>query len=121
MQRRAVQAGRSAGDILVMPGVVPIVGRTDADAQATRRRINGAFDPVLGVEALSVEFGIDLSIYPLDGLLPTELPRSATSMSRRDLLVAEAEREGLTLRQLAGRTAYNHASLRENLGLRIPP
>jgi FMN-dependent oxidoreductase (nitrilotriacetate monooxygenase family) len=105
MQRRAVQAGRSASDILVLPGVVPVVGRTDAEAQEARRRIDGAFDPVLGIEALSVEFGIDMSVYPLDAGIPTDLPRSPTTMSRRDLLVAEAEREGLTLRQLAGRTA----------------
>jgi FMN-dependent oxidoreductase (nitrilotriacetate monooxygenase family) len=105
MRRRVVQAGRNADAIRVFPGVVPIVGRTDAAAQAARRRIDGAFDPVLGIEALSVEFGIDMSIYPLDEPLPADLPRSATTMSRRDLLTTEAERDGLTLRQLAGRTA----------------
>ncbi len=105
MQRRVTAAGRSANDIRILPGVVPIVGHSDGEAQIARRRIDGAFDPVLGIETLSVEFGIDMSIYPLDEPLPKNLPTSATTMSRRELLVAEAERDGLTLRQLAGRTA----------------
>jgi FMN-dependent oxidoreductase (nitrilotriacetate monooxygenase family) len=105
MHRRVTEAGRKVSAIRILPGVVPIVAATDAEAQEERRRIDASFDPILGVETLSVEFGLDMSTYSLDERLPKDLPSSPKAMSRRALLEAEAEREGLTLRQLAGRAA----------------
>ena len=105
MHRRVAEAGRDVSQVRILPGVVPIVGRTDAEAREERRRIDGSFDPMLGIETLSVEFGVDMSVYPLDEPLPRDLPASNKAMSRRNLLETEAERDGLTLRQLAGRAA----------------
>ena len=72
---------------------------------ARRRAIEDAFDPLIGLDALSAEFGIDLTPYALDAPLPDDLPASPRATSRRELLLGSARREGLTLRQLAARTA----------------
>ena len=105
LKQRTRSAGRVDAEALIFPGVVPIVGSTQAEADAKRARIDAAFDPALGIESLSVEFGIDMSVYPLDRKLPTDLPATGRASSRRELLLEQALRDGLTLRQLAAKTA----------------
>jgi N-acetyl-S-(2-succino)cysteine monooxygenase len=90
---------------LVFPGVVPIVAPTQGAADAKRERLDAAFDPALGIESLSVEFGMDMSSYQLDEPLPPNLPSSPKASSRRQLLVEQAMSDRLSLRQLAARTA----------------
>lgn len=96
---------RDPAGLVILPGVVPIVGRTDAEAEAKRERLQDAYDHRLGLDTLNVEFGIDMNIYPLDEPIPDDLPPGKQQTSRRDLLIATAKREGLTLRQLAKRSA----------------
>ena len=105
IRARATALGRDPDGIAVLPGVAPVIGATLAEAQARRQAIDDAFDPLVGLDALSAEFGIDLTPYPLDAPLPDELPASPRATSRRELLLATARREGLTLRQLGARTA----------------
>lgn len=105
IKRRVQEAGRNREHVLVFPGVVPIVGPSQGAADATRARLDAAFDPMLGIESLSVEFGLDMSIYPLDEQLPADLPNSPKASSRRQLLVEQARRDSLSLRQLAAKTA----------------
>lgn len=105
MQARMARFGRDGSQMKILPGVVPIVGRTDEEAQEKRAALEEAYDAFLGLDTLSAEFGIDMTAYPLDEPLPTDLPQSPKSTSRRDLLTAQATADGLTLRQLAKRCA----------------
>jgi len=105
LKRRTEVCGRHPQDIVILPGIAPIVGQTEAEARETFERLQDAFDPLIGLDALSAEFGIDLSAYSLDRPLPEDLPASPRATSRRDLMLAEARRETLTLRQMAARTA----------------
>ncbi len=105
IKRRVQEAGRDRDQVLVFPGVVPIVGSSQGAADAKHARLDAAFDPALGIESLSVEFGMDMSIYPLDEPLPPDLPSSPKASSRRQLLAEQALRDNLSLRQLAARTA----------------
>ena len=105
IKARAVAAGRNPEHIRVLPGVAPIVGDTDEQAQARYQALQAAFDPIVGLDALSAEFGIDLTGYRLDQPLPEELPASPRATSRRELMLNLARGEGLTLRQLSARTA----------------
>ena len=102
---RVNKLGRARSEVLIFPGLVPIVGPTQSAAQAKRTRIDEAFDPALGIDSLSVEFGIDMSVYPLDEPLPADLPGTSKGSSRRQLLCDQALRDSLTLRQLASKTA----------------
>ena len=55
-----------------------------------------------GIAALSIATGVDARKFDPDGPLP-EIPETNQSKSGRERVVALARREGLTVRQLAGR------------------
>ncbi|AMA45696.1 LLM class flavin-dependent oxidoreductase [Pseudomonas alabamensis] len=93
-------AGRNPDHLLILPGVMPIVGRTREQAQAVWDQLNELVDIDNGIEQLSARFGTDMSVYPLDGPVPPVAPTEG-SQSRVKLLTELAARENLTLRQLA--------------------
>ena len=93
-------AGRHADHLLILPGVMPIVGRTREQAQEVWNQLNELVDIDNGIEQLSARFGVDMTAYPLDGPVP-EIPATEGSQSRVKLLTELAARENLTLRQLA--------------------
>lgn len=105
MRERLAKAGRVDEEMAILPGIVPVVGRTMEEAQAKAVALRDSYPADLGLELLNTEFGIDLSVYPLDQPLPDDLPPSAQATSRRDLMIGFAKREGLTLGQLASATA----------------
>ncbi|MFB9949212.1 LLM class flavin-dependent oxidoreductase [Rhizobium puerariae] len=91
--------GRSTGSALVMPGIMPVIGRTMEEAQARYQRIQELIHPKVGLAMLARTFG-DLSSYPLDGPLPDNLPTLDGVKSHRDPLLRMAREENLTIRQL---------------------
>ncbi|MEC5344566.1 LLM class flavin-dependent oxidoreductase [Brenneria populi] len=99
-KQRVSQVGRNPEEVLILPGVMPIVGRTRDEAQATWKRLNALVDIQNGIDQLSARFGIDLNAYPLDGPLP-DIPPVEGNQSRVKLLTELAQREHLTLRELA--------------------
>jgi alkanesulfonate monooxygenase len=101
VKRRIAGFGRAPEDLSIMPGVITLVGRTRAEAEAQRRRLDSVLEPLSGLAFLSGLIGApDLSQYPLDGPLP-ELPPTEGPKGRQRLLVEVARRDNLTIRQLA--------------------
>ncbi|HEV2674762.1 MAG TPA: LLM class flavin-dependent oxidoreductase [Aliidongia sp.] len=97
---RLARYGRHPNDLKIMPGVFPVVGRTEAEAQEKFERLQALIHPVVGLSLLgSTLGGVDLSGYPLDGPLP-DLPETNGPKSRQKLLIDLARRENLTIRQL---------------------
>jgi len=105
LKARAAANGRDPATLAILPGVAPVIGSTEAEARRRFEALQEAFDPLVGIDALSAEFGIDLSAYPLDQPLPGDLPASPRATSRRDLMLEQMRSEGLTLRQLGAQTA----------------
>jgi FMN-dependent oxidoreductase (nitrilotriacetate monooxygenase family) len=104
---RLAKHGRSPDDLKIMPGVFPIIGRTEAEAVEKRELLKELIPPAAGVALLSGLISFDLSGYPVDGPLP-ELPELKDingGKSRFQLLKDLAERENLTIRQLYQRIA----------------
>ncbi|MBU5379798.1 MAG: LLM class flavin-dependent oxidoreductase [Pantoea sp.] len=93
-------AGRNPDHVVIMPGVMPIVGRTREEAKALWKELNTLVDIDNGLKQLSLRFGMDLSTYPLDGPVP-EVPLGEGNQSRVKLMTDMAKRENLTLRELA--------------------
>ncbi|WP_033748498.1 LLM class flavin-dependent oxidoreductase [Pantoea sp. NGS-ED-1003] len=93
-------AGRNPDHVVIMPGVMPIVGRTREAAKALWKELNTLVDIDNGLKQLSLRFGMDLSSYPLDGPVP-EVPLGEGNQSRVKLMTDMAKRENLTLRELA--------------------
>ena len=96
--------GRAPDEVLVMPGVMPVVGRTEAEAQATFAELNRNIDTAQAFTVLSERLGMDMSAYPMDGPVPTP-PETEHLKSRAALLMEMARRDKLTLRELYHRVA----------------
>lgn len=102
---RAVGYGRDPDAIKIMPGIFPVIGRSQAEAEDKFARLQDLIHPVVGVQLLSNMIGgFDLSGYPVDGPLP-DIPETNGGKSRQQLLIDLARRDNLTIRQLYLRIA----------------
>ncbi|QNE53168.1 LLM class flavin-dependent oxidoreductase [Klebsiella michiganensis] len=99
-KQQVKEAGRNPEHMLILPGVMPIVGRTREEARETWHELNSLVDIDNGIRQLSTRFNMDLSVFPLDGPVP-DVPAGEGNQSRVKLLTDLAYRENLTLRELA--------------------
>lgn len=100
MKEQVVRYGRSPDQVMILPGVFPVVGRTQQEAEDRYAALQELVDPVVGLGLLTGLIGdIDASEFPLDEPLP-ELQSTQGSTSRQQLVYEQARREGLTVRQL---------------------
>lgn len=97
---QVIAAVRNPDHVVIMPGVMPIVGRTREEAKALWKELNTLVDIENGLRQLSLRFSMDLSQFPLDGPVP-EVPLGEGNQSRVKLMTDMAKRENLTLRELA--------------------
>lgn len=92
--------GRRPEQLKVMPGISPVIGRTQSEAEDKYQQLQDLVEPRVGLAMLAgMAGGFDLSEYDLDGPLP-ELPQSNSMQSRQALFIDLARRENLTIRQL---------------------
>lgn len=110
LKLRAAPYGRNPDQIVVMPGLSTVVGRTESEAREKEEQLQSLMHPVVAREILSTVLGgADLRPYPMDGPLPPEemLPvPPSTSKSGRQNWFDMAKRENLTMHQLALRAAH---------------
>ncbi len=107
LKRLAVEEGRSPAQVLILPGLSPVIGSTEAEANRISRELNDLSDPEVGRKRLSGRFGgHDFSHLPLDRpLSPEDFPDPDTveaARSRTEVIVGLVRREKPTLRQLLG-------------------
>ncbi|MCB8883903.1 LLM class flavin-dependent oxidoreductase [Acidisoma cellulosilytica] len=110
-QKRVVAAGRRKDAMKIMPGPLPIIGRTQAEADAKDRALQDLVPESLAVSYLSDIVQHDLTHYPIDGPLP-DLPASNGEMGRRQMILDEANVAGTTIRSLAVKMVQNRGHLR---------
>ncbi|TAL98134.1 MAG: LLM class flavin-dependent oxidoreductase [Paraburkholderia sp.] len=102
---RLPKYGRHADHLKIMPGIFPVVGRTQDEARRKFDALQDLIHPTVGLSLLSNMSGdVNLSSYPVDGPLP-ELPETNGGKSRQRLLFDLARRENLTIRDLYLRIA----------------
>ncbi|MXP65034.1 LLM class flavin-dependent oxidoreductase [Roseomonas sp. M0104] len=99
---RLAALGRAPEQLKILPGAFVVVGGTPEEARAKRARLDSLVYYESGIAALSIALGHDASRFDPDGSLP-EIPPSNASHSGRERAIALAQREGLTVRQLAQR------------------
>jgi alkanesulfonate monooxygenase SsuD/methylene tetrahydromethanopterin reductase-like flavin-dependent oxidoreductase (luciferase family) len=118
IKARAVAHGRAPDDVKVMPGLMVITGRTEAEARRLYEELQVLVDDATAMRLLARLTG-DLGIfrYPPDGPLP-DLPPSNAARARQEHLMAKARREGLSIRQVA---RYLGTSLGHQLVVGSPP
>ncbi|GAA5233564.1 LLM class flavin-dependent oxidoreductase [Verticiella sediminum] len=91
--------GRDPSHLKVMPGICPIVGSTEAEAKAKLAELGALVDPVYAMKVLSERMGHDMSVFPLDGPVPT-LPPSSIMQGHAITLAETAARQNMTVREL---------------------
>ena len=114
IRRLAAEAGRSPDAIRVMPGLVPFVAATFTEAEDALADLTRHVGMSHIVPKLERFTGLTLDGLDLDAPLPygpDDLSENTFSNSRARLLIAEAHRFGLTLRQLAARFAAGRGHL----------
>lgn len=99
LRARTVAAGRPADAIRILPGINPVIGRTEAEAKEKIAQLASLADPVAALKVLSDRLGHDLSGFPLNGPVP-ELPPSGMMQGHATQLASLARRKRMTLREL---------------------
>jgi len=106
LKRRAALAGRDPAGVKILPGLVPVIGSTEAEARALDEQLDELILAESARDNLARRFGLTPEQLPLDEPLPDVLPAEESiegAKSRYTLIVELARRERLTVRQLIGR------------------
>jgi alkanesulfonate monooxygenase len=99
---RMAKLGRNPDHMKIMPGCFVVVGDTVEEAREKRARLDSLVDYSNAIASLSIALGHDASKFDPDAPLP-EVPDTNASKSGRERTIALAQRENLTVRQLAQR------------------
>lgn len=106
IKARARGLGRNPDHVLIMPGVSPFVGRTEAEAREKYDRLTSLILEEDGIALIKGLTGgtLDLTGVDLDGPLPPVAPTEGMK-SRQALIRQIADENGFTIRQL-----YQHVA-----------
>ena len=96
---RAEAGGRDPRHALVMPGVLPYVGRDRREARDKYEQLQALIHPEAGLSALSKMMDVDLMSADVEKPLPA-LAVDKLTQSRAVGIVETARKEGLSIRQV---------------------
>ncbi len=102
VKSRMEKLGRSREHLKILPAAFVMVGDTMEQAREIRLRLDSGVHYESAIASLSVALGVDASLFDPDEPLPA-VPETNASKSSRANAIALAERENLTVRQLAQR------------------
>ncbi|MCD2182884.1 LLM class flavin-dependent oxidoreductase [Rhizobium sp. GN54] len=92
--------GRSEDSMVILPGVMPIVGRTEREAHDKLARLQGFVSETNALSLLSDRFGIDMSVHDLDGPIPPDLVPSDSYHAFARVMLEKAKRDNMRLRDV---------------------
>ncbi len=96
--------GRTPADLKILPGIMPVIGRTKAEARDLLATLQSYVDDRNGMAMLSSRLGPDMSRYAWDDPVP-DLPLPDASHGFARTMLSKARRERMTIRQLYDLTA----------------
>ncbi len=99
---RMAAIGRDRDHLKILPGAFVVVGDTVEEARAKRAKLDSLVHYESAIASLSIALGTDASGFDPDAPLPP-IPETNASKTGRERVLELAEREGLTVRQLAQR------------------
>jgi FMN-dependent oxidoreductase (nitrilotriacetate monooxygenase family) len=106
LKARTAALGRDPAGIKILPGIVPVLGDTEAEARELDAELERLISPEYAKRQLAARFNLDPDALDLDKPLPAVLPSEDEiegAKSRYTLIVGLARRENLTVRQLIAR------------------
>src|SRR6185312_8263923 len=99
---RMEKIGRPREHLKVLPGAFVVVGDSIEEAREKRALLDSLVHFDSSIASLSIALGTDVSKLDPDGPLPS-IPETNASKTSRERVIALAEREQLSVRQLAQR------------------
>ncbi|AEI43049.1 LLM class flavin-dependent oxidoreductase [Paenibacillus mucilaginosus] len=115
VKSRLARYGRSADDLIILPGLSPIVADTEAEARDLEEELNSLIDMDKALDRMSERFEVHLSGCPLDGPVPLDQAKRPEALggisSRQGVILDAARRENMTIRQLIYRHAGGHGHI----------
>ncbi|HSN37015.1 MAG TPA: LLM class flavin-dependent oxidoreductase [Arthrobacter sp.] len=106
LKARTAAAGRNPDGVKILPGIVPVIASTEAEAKRLEQELDDLIKPEYARIELARILRVNPEDLPLDRQLPADLPDEDSiegAKSRYTLIVELARREQLTVRQLIGR------------------
>ncbi|NLU82404.1 LLM class flavin-dependent oxidoreductase [Rhodococcus sp. HNM0569] len=105
LKGRLGRYGRAEHELKVLPGIVPFIADTEAEAKELEQSFTDLISPEYSLRQLSTMLGVDLTAHALDAPLPPLPPLDAIegNKSRYALVKDLASSESLTVRQLIGK------------------
>lgn len=102
LKEKARALGRKDDEVLVLPGIVPIIGRTRLEATEKLQKLQSYshIDVQIGTADRLLGFVTELRSMDLDSLVPEALPQTNVTQSGQKLLLELAVRQKCTWRQL---------------------
>jgi FMN-dependent oxidoreductase (nitrilotriacetate monooxygenase family) len=99
LKKLAVGYGRRENDVRLLPGVMPIVGKTSAEARSKLNQLQSWVTPTNVMTLVSQRIGHDISGYSLDEPVP-DFPPTQKTRGFSEALLQLARKEKMTLREL---------------------
>jgi FMN-dependent oxidoreductase (nitrilotriacetate monooxygenase family) len=106
LKHRAQKQGRNPQQLKILPGLVPVIGSTQAEAQALEAELEELIIPEHALAHLAQVLEVPPDTLALDRPLPATVYARENvrgAQSRYQLIVELARRDRLTVRQLIGR------------------
>jgi FMN-dependent oxidoreductase (nitrilotriacetate monooxygenase family) len=106
LKSRTSAAGRDPDHLKILPGIVPVIGSTEAEARRHEAVLEDHIVYEHGLRRLAHLLHLEPGALSLDAQLPADLPPESAiegAKSRYTLVVELARRERLTVRELIGR------------------
>jgi FMN-dependent oxidoreductase (nitrilotriacetate monooxygenase family) len=102
LKGEAAGFGRAPDDLKILPGLSPIVGRTEAEAEEKSRALDDLIHPSVAREVLTLVLGnADLSAYDMDEPMPQLTPSRIAGQGIFLQVMKIAREQNLTMRQTA--------------------
>ncbi|MCA0756047.1 LLM class flavin-dependent oxidoreductase [Paenibacillus sp. N4] len=112
---RLAKYGRTADELVILPGLAPIVADTEAEARDIEEELHSLVDTKKALSSLSERFTVDLNDYDLDDPVPLDKAKPAEEFngirSRQEVIIDAARRESFTIRQLLYRSNGGHGHI----------
>jgi FMN-dependent oxidoreductase (nitrilotriacetate monooxygenase family) len=105
LKQLVLKHGRRPDHLAILPGVMPIIAATNAQAKEQLDRLQSWLTPTNALALVSQRLGYDISSYPLDGPVPDFSVPTEAGRSFSTTLLEMARREKMTLRDLYNVTA----------------
>jgi FMN-dependent oxidoreductase (nitrilotriacetate monooxygenase family) len=101
VKRRLPKYGRRADELLVLPGISPVIGRTQAEAEGKWAELQKLIHPAVGLDTIKPFWpGENLARWNLDAPPPYYPDPPKGRHSRHQVVMELAQRERFTVRQL---------------------